>query len=171
YAKTLNVMHHFAGATAFALDPYQVGYKNEEGIESGAFWFYRKLGFRPVQREALQLAEKEERKIASRKGYRTSAATLRKLAQSPMIFELNRERGGDWDRFQVRKIGFKAQRQRETNFAAVLALIPDVKRWSAEEKRLLSRIVRAKAGSEETTYLKLMRQHDRLRREMIKLGS
>ncbi len=171
YAKTLNVMHHFAGVTAFSLDPYQIGYENEEGIESGAFWFYRKLGFRPMHEDALQLAEKEEQKIARRKGYRTSAATLRKLAQSPMIFELNSERRGDWDRFQVRKVGFRAQRQRETDFAAVLSLIPDLKHWSVEEKELLSRIVRAKSAAEETTYLKLMRQHDRLRREIIKLGS
>jgi hypothetical protein len=171
YARTLNVMHHFAGVTAFSLDPYQIGYENEEGIESGAFWFYRKLGFRPVRRDALQLAMREEQKIASRKKYRTSAATLRKLAQSPMIFELNSERRGNWDRFQVRKIGFRAQHQNETDFAAVLSLIPDLKRWSAAEKKLLSRIVRAKMGPEETAYLKLMQRHDRLREEIIRLGS
>ena len=109
YARILNVMHHFAGVTAFSLDPYQIGFENEEGIESGAFWFYRKLGFRPTQRDALQLALKEEEKIRTRKGYRTSPATLRKLARSPMIFELDEKRIGDWDNFQIRKIGFKAQ--------------------------------------------------------------
>ena len=109
YARILNVMHHFAGVTAFSLDPYQIGFENEEGIESGAFWFYRKLGFLPTQRDALQLALKEEEKIRTRKGYRTSPATLRKLARSPMIFELDEKRIGDWDNFQIRKIGFKAQ--------------------------------------------------------------
>jgi len=110
YARVLNVMHHFAGVTAFSLDPYQIGFENEEGIESGAFWFYRKLGFRPVDPEILKLALKEEEKLRTRKGYRTSAATLRKLARSPMIFELDEKRIGDWDRFQIRKIGFKVQR-------------------------------------------------------------
>jgi hypothetical protein len=111
YARVLNVMHHFAGVTAFSLDPYQIGFENEEGIESGAFWFYRKLGFRPTQRDVLQLALQEEEKIKTRKGYRTSAATLRKLARSPMIFELDESRAGDWDNFQIRRIGFKAQEQ------------------------------------------------------------
>jgi hypothetical protein len=111
YARILNVMHHFVRVTAFSLDPYQIGFENEEGIESGAFWFYRKLGFRPTQPEALQLALKEEEKIRTRKGYRTSPATLRKLARSPMIFELDEWRKGDWDQFQIRKIGFKAQKQ------------------------------------------------------------
>ena len=110
YARTLNVMHRYSGVTAFSLDPYQIGHENEEGIESGAFWFYRKLGFRPVHKEMLQVALKEEQKLKTRKGYRTPAATLRKLAASPMIFEMNDKRRGDWDRFQVRKIGFKAQR-------------------------------------------------------------
>jgi hypothetical protein len=59
----------------------------------------------------LDLALKEEEKIRTRKGYRTPAATLRKLARSPMIFELDKSREGDWDRFQIRKIGFKAQKQ------------------------------------------------------------
>jgi hypothetical protein len=111
YARILNVMHHFARVTSFSLDPYQIGFENEEGIESGAFWFYRKLGFRPTQPEALQLALKEEERIRTRKGYRTSRTTLRKLARSPMIFELDEKRSGDWDNFQIRKIGFKAQSQ------------------------------------------------------------
>lgn len=109
YARVLNVMHHFAHVTAFSLDPYQIGFENEEGIESGAFWFYRKLGFRPTQRDTLELTLKEEEKIRTRKGYRTSPATLRRLARSPMIFELDESRKGDWDNFQIRRIGFKVQ--------------------------------------------------------------
>src|ERR1041384_7971074 len=106
YARTLNVMHYFAGVTAFSLDPYQIGFENEEGIESGAFWFYRKLGFRPMRRDVMQLALSEEQKLKTRKGYRTPAATLRKLATSPMIFEMEDDRRGDWGRFQGRRVGF-----------------------------------------------------------------
>lgn len=167
YARILNVMHHFAGVTTFSIDLYQIGFENEEGIESGAFWFYRKLGFRPTSREVLKLVEKEEQKIASQSGYRTSARTLRRLAVSPMIFELDEEQTGDWDRFQVRKIGFKAARQNTKHFTELL----DVNGWSADEKKLLAQIVRAKTSPEETSYLKLMQRHDRLRREIIRLGS
>lgn len=152
YARILNVMHQFAGVTAFSLDPYQIGYENEEGIESGAFWFYRKFGFRPVRHEVLELTLKEEEKLRTRKGYRTPAATLRKLAVSPMIFELDDDRRGDWDRFQVRKIGFKAQREKN-----VLSMIRD--------------IVKAKLGPEEVTYLRLMQKDEKLRSAIIKLGS
>ncbi|HJS22734.1 MAG TPA: hypothetical protein VJ751_00100, partial [Pyrinomonadaceae bacterium] len=135
-----------------SLDPYQIGHENEEGIESGAFWFYRKLGFRPTRREALQLALKEEQKLKTRKGYRTPAATLRKLAASPMIFELDDRRRGDWDRFQVRNIGFKAQQDKN-----VLSMIRN--------------LTQAKMGPEEVTYLRRMQKDEELRSAIIKLGS
>lgn len=157
YARILNLMHHFAGVTSFAIDPYQVGHENEEGIESGAFWFYRKLGFRPTNREVLRLAEKEEEKISVASGYRTSPRTLRKLAQSPMIFELDQKRARDWDRFQVRKIGLRMQQRK---VRSVPELVPEFKQ-----------VVRAKSAAEETTYLKLMQRYERLRTEIIKLGS
>ncbi|HEX2268662.1 MAG TPA: hypothetical protein VHH35_03970 [Pyrinomonadaceae bacterium] len=153
YARLLNVLHHFTGATAFSLDPYQIGFENEEGIASGAFWFYRKLGFRPAQRELLSLAEKEEQKIATRKQYRTPPRVLRELAKGPMIFQLAGAENHDWDRFQVRKIGFRIQGKKFES------LISD------------ARIVRAKSAAEETTYLKMMQKDHQLRRELIKLGS
>ncbi|MGI8918338.1 MAG: hypothetical protein ACR2H6_07020 [Pyrinomonadaceae bacterium] len=117
YARTLSVFRKLLGVSAFTLDPYQIGHENEEGIESGAFWFYRKLGFRPTQPEIQKLTENEERKIAGQGSYRTSAGTLRRLAAGPMIWELSSARRGDWDRFQVRNIGFNVQRQMAARFA------------------------------------------------------
>jgi hypothetical protein len=111
YAQTLHIFHHLLGVSVFTLDPYQIGYENEEGIESGAFWFYRKLGFRPTNPEVMKLVLNEEKKIAARPGYRTSARMLRKLAESPMIFELEQTDPGDWDRFQLRNIGLAVQRR------------------------------------------------------------
>jgi hypothetical protein len=116
YARTLNVFRHLLGVTAFSIDPYQVGYENEEGVESGAFWFYRKLGFRPTRPSVLKLTEGEERKIASHKSYRTSKRTLRRLAGGSMIFQLNEAETGDWDSFQARNIGLAVQRRMATRF-------------------------------------------------------
>jgi hypothetical protein len=114
YARLLNIFRHLLCVTAFSIDPYQVGFENEEGIESGAFWFYRKLGFRPTRPEIMKLVRNEEKKISTRVNYRTPARTLRKLAAGPMIFELDQTLGGDWDRFEVRNIGLAVQRQMAT---------------------------------------------------------
>ena len=116
YARTLNIFRHLLGVTAFSLDPYQIGHENEEGIESGAFWFYRKLGFRPTKPDIRKLVAREEEKLTARPAYRTSARTLRKLAAGPMIFEMDQSRVGEWDRSQVRKIGLAVQRQMAAKF-------------------------------------------------------
>jgi hypothetical protein len=100
----------------------------------------------------LELTLKEEQKLETRKGYRTAASTLRKLAASPMIFELDEKRRGDWDSFQVRKIGFKAQQDKD-----VLSMI--------------SKLTQAKLGPEEVTYLRRMQKDEKLRSAIIKLGS
>ena len=116
YARTLNIFRHLLGVTAFSLDPYQIGYENEEGIESGAFWFYRKLGFMTTRPELLQLALAEERKMSRRAAYRASKAVLRRLAGGPMIFELDESKNGDWDRFEVRGMGLAVQRRMAARF-------------------------------------------------------
>jgi hypothetical protein len=146
YARTLNIFRHLLGVTAFALDPYQIGHENEEGIESGAFWFYRKLGFRPTKREIRKLVAGQEEKLSARAAYRTSARTLRQLAAGSMIFELDQSRVGDWDRFQVRKIGLAVQRQMAAKFggegermrsesvkAVARILKTDTTRWNGDE--------------------------------------
>ena len=68
----------------FSTDPYQIGKHNDDGIKSGAFWIYYKLGFRPIRGDLKQMAESEAEKLATQKGYRTPEAVLRKLADSRM---------------------------------------------------------------------------------------
>ena len=140
YAQTLNVFRHLLGVTAFAIDPYQVGFENEEGIESGAFWFYRKLGFRPTNPEILRLTLQEEKKIATRADYRTTARTLRKLAAGPMIFESNKANSGDWDRFQVRNIGLAVQQRMAAKFNG------DAEKMRDDSMKRLTRLLAIPAG-------------------------
>ena len=86
YARTLKLFGEVLGIERFTIDPYQLGHENGEAIESGAFWFYRKLGFRPESKGIERLAVREERKIAHNPAYRTPPATLRRLAESGMFY-------------------------------------------------------------------------------------
>ncbi len=147
YARTLRLMKQLTGVERFVVDPYQIGRENEEAIESGAFWFYRKLGFRPVGREQAALCAREEHKAAARDGYRTPAAVLRRLAQSAMIWEPP-GCGGEWDRFQVRHLclavqgrmaerfggdGERMRRQVRRQVAEALGVIPE--QWGPAGQR------------------------------------
>jgi hypothetical protein len=209
YARVLRLMRQLLGVTVFSIDPYQVGHENEEGIESGAFWFYRKLGFRPVRPEPMKLTLSEERKMAADRSHRTSAQMLRRLAAGHMLFEVpNINLAGRWDSFEVRNIGIAVQRCMARafhgnpqeirshslafakralrininrwsdaekaaleNLSLVLAMIPDIENWNAEQKELTTRVIQAKAGNDEAIYLRLMQKHIALRDALIRLGS
>jgi hypothetical protein len=88
YARSLAVINAFQHVSTFIVDPYQLGADNEEAIESGAWWFYYKLGFRPRDREARALALREQERATKRASYRSSRSTLRKLAAFPMVLQL-----------------------------------------------------------------------------------
>ncbi len=209
YARILRLMRQLLGVTVVSIDPYQVGHENEEGIESGAFWFYRKLGFHPVRSELMKLMESEERKMAADSRHRTSPRTLRKLAAGHMLFELPGAGSNvKWDDFQARNIGIAVQRRmaREfhsnseeirahslqfttralgintarwtkgekdalQNLSLVMAMIPGIEKWSTAEKELATRIIRAKGGNDEASYLKLSQKHAKLSEALIRFGS
>ena len=208
YSKILHLFRKLFGYTCFSVYPYQLGAGNEEAIKSGAFWFYRKLGFRPGRRDLLALAQREERRIAADPAYRTSARTLRKLAAGHVFYEMPGTAPGLWDRFSTRTIGIAVQKHMARRFsgdpeamrrgtckdlsrilnvnlagwnelerkvfddwAAALDLVPGLDRWSTEEKIALVQIIRAKAGKNETAYLRGLQRHRRLKRAVLKLGS
>jgi hypothetical protein len=118
YSQILRMLHHLTGAACFSIDPYQIGLNNDEAIESGAFWFYRKLGFRPTRPDLMKLAGTEEKKIAARHDHRTPAGTLRRLAEAPMLYEIGfaGARPGDWDRFRIRNLGLSVGRRAAAEF-------------------------------------------------------
>ena len=58
-----------------------------------------------------------------------------------------------------------------SDFSVALSLIPDLDDWSAVEKQAVMEIIRAKTRNDESRYLKTMQRHDRLRAEIIRLGS
>lgn len=54
--------------------------------------------------------------------------------------------------------------------APILALIPDLARWSPAEKRALTRIIRAKGGPRESSFVRLLQAHARLGRALCDLA-
>jgi len=116
YAQALRLLSELHRIRCISVYPYQLGDGNEEAIASGAFWFYRKLGFRPGRPEVRRLLQREEERIAARPGYRTPAATLRKLAAGHVFYELPGADVGAWDRFRVRSLGFRVNRYMAGHF-------------------------------------------------------
>jgi hypothetical protein len=162
YARLLRLFHQVLGVTCFSVDPYQIGLENPEALDSGAFWFYRKLGFRPVDPTAERLTLREERRMREMPGYRSSRRTLEKLAAGCVIFEAPTAERRVWDRFGIRRLALAAKGAR-----GLADLIRRVSRWDEDA----ARIVRAKERGSEARYLRLMQQHARLRAAFLRAGS
>jgi hypothetical protein len=92
FAQFVRVFHAHFGSTRFKIERYQVGYENEEGIQSGSFWFYYNLGFVPRLEEVRELAAAERAKIRRDRGYRSSVRVLERLAESDLYLTLDPDR-------------------------------------------------------------------------------
>ena len=73
------------------VENYQFGKDNPDGIKSGAFWFYYRYGFRPIDKTLSKLTEKEFDKIKKVKNYRSSEKTLVALSESNIAINFNKE--------------------------------------------------------------------------------
>lgn len=82
FAQVLRAYRQRFRVVRFVVEPYQYGAGNREGLESGAFWFYWRLGFRPVVPRVRALAEAEAAKIAADRAYRAPIAMLRRFTTS-----------------------------------------------------------------------------------------
>ena len=116
YAQALRCLCAFTGVTTISVYPYQIGQNNDEAIDSGAFWFYRKLGFRSGSKELEQIARSEERKIAANPQYRTSKKTLKRLAEAHVFYELPGSERFAWDEFSTRNVGLRVNRRMAREF-------------------------------------------------------
>jgi hypothetical protein len=141
YGRLLHLFRQELGVTVFSVDPYQLGHENPEAIGSGAFWFYRKLGFRPADPAVAELTAREERRIARAPEYRSSRRTLERLANGYMIYGDSTE----WDRFQIRNVALRGK-------------IPG-----------RAKIAAAKRSGPETRYLRMLQKDRRLRAEFLRL--
>jgi hypothetical protein len=150
FAQVLRCLTHLMGTRCVSMYPYQLGHNNDEAIESGALWFYRKLGFRPGRPDLLRLIRQEEQRIAENPKYRTHARTLRRLAAGHMFYELPNAQPRAWDHFSTRDLGLRTARKMATDFAGNLLHFRD-----ASTKRLskILGVLAPKAAAARTSAL------------------
>jgi hypothetical protein len=108
YARVLLVTRALFGCDTFSVDPYQLGQGNPDGIASGAWWFYWKLGFRPRDSGVVAVMEQELRRMRRDPGHRSPPATLERLVGAPVFLDLGRRREVVMGAFPAERIGLLA---------------------------------------------------------------
>jgi hypothetical protein len=150
WIQVMRVFRHVLGCNRFIANPYQLGSDNTEALQSGAFWFYYRLGYRPVSNAIRKLALQESKRMQEDKAYRSNLRTLRRLSSCDMHLVLPGGRASDL--FEERWIeessllatrelaanGATTRAEAEESIAARVARdtgLRSVARWSATEKR------------------------------------
>ncbi len=129
FARFAALFHRHFGQEKLVMRRYQLGHKNPEGIEAGSFWFYYKLGFRPVDPAVREEAEAEAARLARRTGSRSGPGTLRRLARSDLVLCLD---GTPVERFRdldVKRAGLAVTREIE-------------RRWGGDRARAVRMMAR-----------------------------
>lgn len=154
FGRFAQLFNQLFGCSYLLIRRYQVGYDNPEGIDSGAYWFYYKLGFRSIDDSLRTLADTEAAKIAADRSYRTPKSVLKQLAESDLCLDL-KHRGEFTDRdislsqislAQTRFIAshFNGDRSRAEREAPELArrtlVLSSTKGWTPDERLWFNRL-------------------------------
>lgn len=149
YGRVLAMTKAVFGSGDFTIFPYQLGGDgNSEGIRSGAWWFYQKLGFRPRDPVVRALMDRELGRMAKRPGHRSTPATLKALAAENMYWYSGRPRDDVIGILPLHRVGlaitdylatrFGSDRERGEQVcageAARLCGAREWKRWPAAER-------------------------------------
>ncbi len=109
YGRVLAMTRHLFGVDAFTIYPYQLGGAgNEEGLASGAWWFYRKLGFAPRDRAARRIVAREEARMRRNPEHRSSRATLKALGEHNVYWHLGARRDDVIGELPLANVGLAA---------------------------------------------------------------
>jgi len=118
FGVTVAMVRHLFGSDTFVLDPYQLGHDNQEGLKSGAWWFYYKLGFRPKDRETKHRVRDELKKMRAKPGRRSPISTLQALSETEMFLHLARTRDDVIGLFSRENVGFRIMKYLAERFGS-----------------------------------------------------
>jgi hypothetical protein len=148
YGRILGMVRALFGCDAVSVDPYQLGHDNLEGLESGAWWFYQKLGFQTHDRDIKRLMKRELARMKNNKSYRSSTDTLQDLTAEHLFLYLREPREDVIGRISLGNIGMQIVRYVANRFgsdreaarrtcskeAGELLGVRSQRSWSAGEK-------------------------------------
>lgn len=118
YGRALAMVRRLFGSDTFVVPPYQMGHNNPEALQSGAWWFYYKKGFRSRDPEVRRIIRGELRKMAGNPRHRTDIKTLNRLSSENMYLHLGPRRGVNIGTIDTGNIGLRIMRFLAGRFGA-----------------------------------------------------
>lgn len=131
-------LHQHLGIRAIHISRWDIGHKNPEGIDSRAFWFYYRMGFRPKHDGLRRLAGRAYSRMKQEVGYRSSQRTLEKLSRAGMFLSLESAIDPSVEVFETRRVtqraGELSSQMGSMKLTAQLAENLGVKNWQSWDR-------------------------------------
>ena len=185
FGRVLAVARHVLGARAFSIEPYQLGRGNAEGIASGAWWFYFKVGFRPKDPSVKRVLAAERNRMRKDPSHRSDVGTLERLAAAHLYWEPDPKVpallprvpglglrlapvGDDVPRRAAERLGVRSVRGWE-RLAPVALALPGLSRWTPAERRSFVEVLRAKGAPREIEFALRLEAHAKGARALARI--
>jgi len=165
FIQILRLYHQYYKVKKFFIEPYQIGKNNTEGLKSGAFWFYYRLGFIPTLNKLHDVAAEEFEKIISDKNYRTPLSVMKQLSNSHLELNLSPEKPfPDFDPLLISSIANETLNKQKSsmsrsNFEVAEFIIESNKLKRDEASLLKKTFALKKSGSEQAFIFSLQKNH------------
>jgi len=91
FAQLLRLYRQRFGVGVFEAENYQLGHGNADGLKSGAYWFYYRLGFRPWDERLGRIAAREVERMQRNKAYQPPLRTLKELVADGLVLRVAEE--------------------------------------------------------------------------------
>jgi hypothetical protein len=105
FGRVIALARAWFGSDAYTIGADQLGEDNEEGLRSGAWWFYYKMGFRPHAAKVKRVLAGELRAMRRRPAHRSSLAQLVQLSSENLYWYSRRPRADVLGRVALGNIG------------------------------------------------------------------
>lgn len=93
FAQLLRLYMQRFKVSLFEAENYQLGHGNLDGLKSGAYWFYYRLGFRPWNEEYSLIAAAEFERMRNERTYRTPTRLLKRLVEDGLHLRVADQQG------------------------------------------------------------------------------
>lgn len=91
FAQLLRLYRQRFGVGVFEAENYQLGHGNADGLKSGAYWFYYRLGFRPWDDRLGRIAAREVVRMQKNKAYQPPLRKLKELVADGLVLRVAEE--------------------------------------------------------------------------------
>lgn len=173
FAQISRIAYSLNPAPWIVVRKFQLGGDgNTEGIKSGSYWFYDKLGFRSTDKSCRALADKERKLIAKDKLHRTPITLLRKFAEADVVLSLAGAKAETYREYPLSGVGLFAARilgqhrlvraGAAENMQHVMRSLPEFATWSSAQKAAVLQLAVLKYSRHEADYARALRQQHAL---------